>query len=168
MCTLQWKWPVLGLSRTRLISGEVSEQLVNIRQLILPGIVLLTAKLTPCLQKVVGGHLGQGQLMQPNLTSIKDVSPQHLSIGLQAKFGHIPGCSNAHQEGLVVQRARLALTMHQVEAIYIHAWETQSKYLLRLIVDLKYSNPTLSPFDDVQRLNIIRLLPDTLKGGKRA
>lgn len=124
----------------------------------MPG-MLLTAKYT-VFAEGCRGHLGKQLIQQFGLN--KDASPQHYAIGFK-EIWDIP--AEQHQEGLVVHTAGWPLTDTTGGSYLYHAENNQ--VFVGLIVDLNYSNPHLSPFDEFQRLKHHPVLADTLKGGKR-
>jgi electron-transferring-flavoprotein dehydrogenase len=124
----------------------------------MPG-MLLTAKYT-VFAEGCRGHLGKQLMQQFDLN--KDVSPQHYALGFK-EIWDIP--AEQHQEGLVVHTAGWPLTDTSGGSYLYHAENNQ--VFVGLIVDLNYSNPHLSPFDEFQRLKHHPVIADTLKGGKR-
>jgi len=124
----------------------------------MPG-MLLTAKYT-VFAEGCRGHLGKQLMQQFDLN--KDVSPQHYALGFK-EIWDIP--AEQHQEGLVVHTAGWPLTDASGGSYLYHAENNQ--VFVGLIVDLNYSNPHLSPFDEFQRLKHHPVIADTLKGGKR-
>jgi electron-transferring-flavoprotein dehydrogenase len=106
------------------------------------------------------GHLGK-QLIQ-KFTLDKDVSPQHYGIGFKEIWDIDP---SKHQEGLVVHSAGWPLSDASGGAYLYHAENNQ--VLVGLIMDLNYSNPNLSPFDEFQRLKHHPVFAQYLAGGKR-
>ncbi len=124
----------------------------------MPG-MLLTAKYT-VFAEGCRGHLGKQLMQQFDLN--KDASPQHYAIGFK-EIWDIP--AEQHQEGLVVHTAGWPLTDTTGGSYLYHAENNQ--VFVGLIVDLNYSNPHLSPFDEFQRLKHHPVIADTLKDGKR-
>lgn len=124
----------------------------------MPG-MLLTAKYT-VFAEGCRGHLGKQLMQQFELN--KDASPQHYAIGFK-EIWDVP--AEQHQEGLVVHTAGWPLTDTTGGSYLYHAENNQ--VFVGLIVDLNYSNPHLSPFDEFQRLKHHPVIADTLKGGKR-
>lgn len=125
----------------------------------MPG-MLLTAKYT-IFAEGCRGHLGKQLIDKYELD--KDVSPQHYAIGFK-EIWDIP--SEQHQEGLVVHTAGWPLTDASGGSYLYHAENNQ--VFVGLIVDLNYKNPSLSPFDEFQRLKHHPVIAETLKGGTRA
>lgn len=124
----------------------------------MPG-MLLTAKYT-VFAEGCRGHLGKQLMQQFDLN--KEASPQHYAIGFK-EIWDIP--AEQHQEGLVVHTAGWPLTDTTGGSYLYHAENNQ--VFVGLIVDLNYSNPHLSPFDEFQRLKHHPVIADTLKNGKR-
>lgn len=106
------------------------------------------------------GHLGKQLINKFNLDEGK--SPQHYGIGFKEIWDIDP---DKHQEGLVVHSAGWPLKDSTGGAYLYHAENNQ--VLLGLIMDLNYSNPHLSPFDEFQQLKHHPLFKQYLEGGKR-
>ena len=110
------------------------------------------------------GHLGKRLLKQFKLDDEAD--PQHYGIGIKEVWEAPAG---KHQPGLVVHGAGWPLdvlgTGNTGGWFLYHADNNQ--ILVGLIVDLSYSNPYLSPFDEFQRLKHHPVLKTHLEGGKR-
>ncbi|MDP5029376.1 electron transfer flavoprotein-ubiquinone oxidoreductase [Paraglaciecola sp.] len=106
------------------------------------------------------GHLGKQLIKRFDLD--KDVSPQHYGIGFKEIWDIDPA---KHQEGLVVHSAGWPLSDATGGAYLYHAENNQ--VLVGLIMDLNYSNPHLSPFDEFQRLKHHPIFKQYLEGGKR-
>ncbi|MBT0586400.1 electron transfer flavoprotein-ubiquinone oxidoreductase [Alteromonas oceanisediminis] len=106
------------------------------------------------------GHLGKELIAKFELD--KDASPQHYAIGFKEIWDVKP---ENHQEGLVVHTAGWPLDDATGGSYLYHAENHQ--VLVGLIVDLNYSNPHLSPFDEFQRLKHHPTIKQYLDGGKR-
>lgn len=106
------------------------------------------------------GHLGKELIVKFELD--KNASPQHYAIGFKEIWDIAP---EKHQEGLVVHTAGWPLNDATGGSYLYHAENNQ--VLVGLIVDLNYSNPHLSPFDEFQRLKHHPVLAQYLEGGKR-
>nr|WP_100641187.1 electron transfer flavoprotein-ubiquinone oxidoreductase [Alteromonas facilis] len=106
------------------------------------------------------GHLGKELIKKFELD--KDSSPQHYAIGFK-EIWDVP--AENHQEGLVVHTAGWPLEDATGGSYLYHAENNQ--ILVGLIVDLNYSNPHLSPFDEFQRMKHHPVIAQYLKGGKR-
>ena len=106
------------------------------------------------------GHLGKQLIKQFALD--KGKSPQHYGLGFKEIWDIDPA---KHQEGLVVHSAGWPLTESSGGAYLYHAENNQ--VLVGLIMDLNYSNPHLSPYDEFQRLKHHPIFKQYLEGGKR-
>ncbi|WP_026374828.1 electron transfer flavoprotein-ubiquinone oxidoreductase [Aestuariibacter salexigens] len=106
------------------------------------------------------GHLGKQLIRKFKLD--EGQSPQHYGIGFK-EIWDVP--AEQHQEGLVVHTGGWPLSDATGGSYLYHAENNQ--ILVGLIVDLNYSNPHLSPFDEFQRLKHHPVISQYLKGGKR-
>lgn len=106
------------------------------------------------------GHLGKELISKFGLD--KDVSPQHYAIGFKEIWDIDPA---KHQEGLVVHTAGWPLNDATGGSYLYHAEDNQ--VFVGLIVDLNYDNPSLSPFDEFQRMKHHPVFKQYLEGGKR-
>lgn len=106
------------------------------------------------------GHLGKQLIAKYELD--KDLSPQHYAIGFK-EIWDVP--AEQHKQGLVVHTAGWPLDKATGGSYLYHAENNQ--VFVGLIVDLNYSNPHLSPFDEFQRLKHHPVIANTLKGGTR-
>ncbi|MEP0357112.1 electron transfer flavoprotein-ubiquinone oxidoreductase [Paraglaciecola sp.] len=106
------------------------------------------------------GHLGKQLIKNFNLD--KGKSPQHYGIGFKEIWDIEPA---KHQEGLVVHTAGWPLNDATGGSYLYHSENNQ--VFVGLIVDLNYSNPHLSPFDEFQRLKHHPIFKQYLEGGKR-
>lgn len=109
------------------------------------------------------GHLGKQLLQKFDLS--KDKSPQHYAIGFKEIWDIDP---SKHKEGLVVHGAGwpLPLMGDTSGGSYLYHAEN-NQVVVGLIVDLNYSNPHLSPFDEFQRFKHQATIKQYLEGGKR-
>ncbi len=107
------------------------------------------------------GHLGK-QLIK-HFALDKDKSPQHYAIGFK-EIWDVP--ANKHQAGLVVHSAGWPLSSDTSGGGYLYHSENQ-QIVVGLIIDLNYSNPHLSPFDEFQRYKQHPVISRYLTGGKR-
>ncbi|GIT24663.1 MAG: hypothetical protein CM1200mP41_07070 [Gammaproteobacteria bacterium] len=114
------------------------------------------------LQKGVGGHLGK-QLIDTYGLDVTS-TPQHYGIGLK-ELWQIP--AEKHRPGLVQHGAGWPLAEHGASggSFLYHLEDCQ--VALGLIVDLNYSNPFLSPFDEFQRFKHHPTVRQYLDGGER-
>ena len=106
------------------------------------------------------GHLGKQLIKRFALDAGK--SPQHYAIGFKEIWDINPA---KHQEGLVVHSAGWPLQDCSGGAYLYHAENNQ--VLVGLIMDLNYSNPHLSPFDEFQQLKHHPVFAQYLQGAKR-
>ncbi len=107
------------------------------------------------------GHLGKQLLKRYALDEDCDV--QHYGIGLKELWEVPEGQSIP---GLVVHGAGWPLNdANPGGSFCYHAGDNQ--IAVGLIVDLSYSNPYLSPFDEFQRFKHHPVIAQYLKGGKR-
>ncbi len=110
------------------------------------------------------GHLGKQLISRYQLD--KDSDPQHYGIGLK-EIWEIP--EEQHKPGLVVHTAGYPM----IGASYAgssggflyHAEDNQ--VFVGLIVDLGYSNPHISPYDEFQKFKRHPVIRQYLQGGKR-
>ncbi|MDR3416815.1 MAG: electron transfer flavoprotein-ubiquinone oxidoreductase [Nevskia sp.] len=107
------------------------------------------------------GHLGKRLLKHYKLDEQSDV--QHYGIGLKELWTIDPA---KHEPGLVIHGAGWPLNSANPGGFFLYHLENNQVYV-GLIVDLSYSNPYLSPFDEFQRLKHHPVLRKYLEGGKR-
>lgn len=107
------------------------------------------------------GHLGKELISKFELD--KGKSPQHYGIGFKEIWDIDPA---KHQEGLVVHTAGWPLEKDTTGGGYLYHAENNQVFV-GLIIDLNYSNPHLSPFDEFQRYKHHPKISQYLKGGKR-
>ncbi len=107
------------------------------------------------------GHLGKQLISQFKLDT--DRSPQHYALGFK-EIWDVPAAS--HQPGLVVHSAGWPLTADTSGGGYLYHAENQ-QIVVGLIVDLNYSNPHLSPFEEFQRYKQHPVISQYLQQGKR-
>ncbi|WP_462154508.1 electron transfer flavoprotein-ubiquinone oxidoreductase [Pseudoalteromonas piscicida] len=107
------------------------------------------------------GHLGKQLIAEFKLD--KDASPQHYGIGFKEIWQVDP---SKHKEGLVVHGTGWPLgnDTHGGSFMY-HAENNQ--VVVGLIIDLNYTNPHLSPFDEFQRMKHHDTFASVLEGGER-
>ena len=108
------------------------------------------------------GHLGKELIKKFNLDA--GCSPQHYGIGIKELWDIEP---DKHEAGLVVHGTGWPLTeTHSSGGAFLyHLGDNQ--VVVGLIIDLNYSNPHLSTFDEFQRFKQHPSIADTLTGGKR-
>jgi electron-transferring-flavoprotein dehydrogenase len=107
------------------------------------------------------GHLGKELISKFNLDA--DKSPQHYGIGFKEIWDVDPA---KHQEGLVVHTAGWPLDSDTNGGGYLYHAENNQVFV-GLIIDLSYSNPHLSPFEEFQRYKHHPKISQYLEGGKR-
>ncbi|MCB1761032.1 MAG: electron transfer flavoprotein-ubiquinone oxidoreductase [Gammaproteobacteria bacterium] len=107
------------------------------------------------------GHLGKQLIASYALDQGRD--PQHYAIGIK-ELWEIPEAQ--HQPGLVVHGSGWPLQGDTSGGWFLYHLE-ERQVSVGLIVDLNYSNPYLSPFDEFQRLKHHPVLAAHLEGGKR-
>jgi electron-transferring-flavoprotein dehydrogenase len=107
------------------------------------------------------GHLGKELISRFSLD--KDRSPQHYALGFK-EIWDVP--AEQHQQGLVVHSAGWPLQQDTSGGGYLYHAEGQ-QIVVGLIVDLNYSNPHLSPFEEFQRYKQHPVIKQYLQGGKR-
>ncbi len=108
------------------------------------------------------GHLGKEILNKFNLDENSD--PQHYGIGIKELWDITP---EKHQLGLVVHTAGWPLSeTNSTGGGFLYHTEN-NQVALGLIIDLSYSNPHLSTFDEFQRFKHSPAIKQYLEGGKR-
>ncbi|TLU64906.1 electron transfer flavoprotein-ubiquinone oxidoreductase [Thalassotalea litorea] len=107
------------------------------------------------------GHLGKELIAKFALDEGK--SPQHYGIGFKEIWDIDP---DKHQQGLVIHSAGWPLTGDTTGGGYLYHAENNQVFV-GLIVDLNYSNPHLSPFDEFQRMKHHPVYKQYLQGAKR-
>jgi len=107
------------------------------------------------------GHLGKELISHYQLDAGK--SPQHYAIGFKEIWDIDP---NKHQAGLVLHSAGWPLQSDTSGGGYLYHAEN-NQVVVGLIIDLNYSNPYLSPFDEFQRYKHHPVISQYLTGGKR-
>jgi len=106
------------------------------------------------------GHLGKELLSRFKLDA--DSDPQHYGIGLKELWEVKP---ENHEQGLVVHGSGWPLDDATGGSFLYHLEDNQ--VVVGLIVDLNYSNPHLSPFDEFQRMKHHPVFAKVLEGGSR-
>ena len=108
------------------------------------------------------GHLGKQMLKHFNLDAT--ASPQHYGIGLK-ELWDVDAAK--HKPGLVVHGAGWPLTESgSAGGFFLYHLDNQ-QVVVGLIVDLNYSNPYVSPFDEFQRFKHHPIIKHYLSGGRR-
>ncbi|MFF7710152.1 4Fe-4S dicluster domain-containing protein [Pseudomonas sp. NPDC007930] len=107
------------------------------------------------------GHIGKQLIKRFALDSEADA--QHYGIGIKEIWDIDPA---KHQPGLVVHTAGWPLDNDNMGGSFLYHLEN-NQVVVGLIVDLSYSNPYLSPFDEFQRYKHHPVVAQYLEGGKR-
>lgn len=107
------------------------------------------------------GHLGK-QLMN-SFDLNKNADPQHYGLGIKEIWTIDP---KKHQEGLVVHTAGWPLDNRTEGGGFLYHMEN-NQVSLGFIVALNYTNPHLSPFDEMQRWKLNPKISQFLEGGER-
>ncbi|MEW5009728.1 MAG: electron transfer flavoprotein-ubiquinone oxidoreductase, partial [Cycloclasticus sp.] len=107
------------------------------------------------------GHLGKQLMAKFNLQD--GVDPQHYGLGIKEVWNIDPA---KHQEGLVIHTAGWPLDDHTEGGGFLYHAEN-NQVSLGFIVALNYSNPYLSPFDEMQRWKTNPKISQYLEGGER-
>ena len=108
------------------------------------------------------GHLGKELMEKYNLR--EGVDPQHYGIGIKELWDIDPA---KHKQGLVMHSAGWPLTESgSLGGGFLYHLEG-NQVALGLITDLCYSNPHVSPFDEMQRWKTHPEVKKYLEGGKR-
>jgi len=107
------------------------------------------------------GHLGKQLIERFDLD--KDADPQHYGIGIKELWDIDPA---KHKPGLVVHGSGWPLTDGASGGFFLYHAE-DNQVVVGLIIDLNYSNPWLSPFDEFQRMKHHPEIKQYLEGGKR-
>lgn len=107
------------------------------------------------------GHIGKQLINKFNLAD--DKTPQHYAIGFK-ELWEVP--AEQHQQGLVVHGLGWPLASEATGGSYLYHLEG-NQVAVGLIIDLNYTNPHLSPFDEFQRFKHHPMIEQYLKNGKR-
>lgn len=107
------------------------------------------------------GHLGKQLINQFALDD--ESSPQHYGLGFKEIW---QVNESKHQLGKVVHGTGWPLSGDTGGGAFMYHSEN-NQVVVGLIVDLNYSNPHLSPFDEFQRLKHHPVFKNTLEGGER-
>lgn len=107
------------------------------------------------------GHIGKQLIARYELD--KNCDPQHYGLGIKELWDIDPA---KHEEGLVVHTAGWPLDNENSGGSFLYHTEN-NQVALGLIVDLSYSNPHLSPFEEFQRYKHHPVIKQYLEGGTR-
>lgn len=110
------------------------------------------------------GHLGKQLISKFNLNEGRQ--PQHYALGLK-EIWQLPPDTEIHKAGSVLHGAGWPLneTDSSGGSFLYHLEDNQ--VVVGLIIDLNYSNPYLSPFDEFQRFKHHPVIRQYLEGGER-
>lgn len=107
------------------------------------------------------GHLGKELYSKFQLDA--DADAQHYGLGIKELWDIDP---SKHEEGLVIHGSGWPLGGGTSGGFFLYHSEN-NQVVVGLILDLNYSNPYVSPFDEFQRMKHHPLIADYLQGGKR-
>ena len=108
------------------------------------------------------GHLGKQLISKFNLDEGK--SPQHYGIGLKELWQIDP---DKHEPGVVVHGAGWPLSETKTTGGGFLYHIEDNQVVVGLIIDLNYSNPHLSTFEEFQRFKQHPVIKQALEGGER-
>jgi len=108
------------------------------------------------------GHLGKELIAKLKLDEGKD--PQHYGIGIKELWEIDPA---KHKPGLVIHGTGWPLSESGSAGGFFLYHAADNQVTLGLIVDLAYSNPHVSPFDEMQRWKHHPVVKQYIEGGKR-
>ena len=107
------------------------------------------------------GHIGKQLMARYQLD--KDCDPQHYGLGIKEIWDIDPA---KHEQGLVVHTAGWPLDDDNPGGSFLYHLEN-NQVAVGLIVDLSYSNPHLSPFEEFQRYKHHPVIKQYLEDGTR-
>lgn len=107
------------------------------------------------------GHLGKQAIANYKLDEGKDA--QHYGVGVKELWKIDPA---KHKPGLVVHGSGWPLPKDTGGGFFLYHDEN-NQVEVGLIVDLSYSNPYLSPFEEFQRMKHHPIIKQYLEGGER-
>lgn len=108
------------------------------------------------------GHIGKNLIAKYNLDADKD--PQHYGIGIKELWKISP---EKHKLGTVLHTAGWPLSESNSHGGGFLYHLEDNIVALGLITDLSYSNPNVSPFDELQRYKQHPVIKNYLIGGER-
>ncbi len=108
------------------------------------------------------GHLGKRLISRFHLDKDKDT--QHYGIGLK-ELWEID--ASKHEAGVIMHGSGYPLSETGTGGGWFLYFGENNQVSFGLIADLSYSNPYVSPFDELQRLKLHPLIRPILEGGKR-
>lgn len=107
------------------------------------------------------GHLGKELIEHFDLAT--DADAQHYGVGIKELWDIDP---EQHKPGLVLHGSGWPLSEGASGGFFLYHTD-DNQVVVGLIVDLNYSNPYMSPFDEFQRMKHHPILKQYLEGGKR-
>ncbi len=107
------------------------------------------------------GHLGKELIERFRLD--EGCTPQHYALGIKELWDVDLGI---HEPGLVVHGAGWPLEGNAAGGTFLYHLEN-NQLVVGMTVDLSYSNPHLSPFEEFQRFKHHPVISRHLKGGRR-
>ena len=110
------------------------------------------------------GHLGKELIETFQLAN--ECQPQHYALGLK-EIWQVPHDHPHYQAGRVLHGAGWPLNQTNSNGGSFLYHLDNNQIVVGLIVDLNYSNPHLSPFDEFQRYKHHPLISQYLEGGER-
>ncbi|MCG9682321.1 electron transfer flavoprotein-ubiquinone oxidoreductase [Vibrio sp. Isolate23] len=110
------------------------------------------------------GHLGKQLINKFNLSEGRQ--PQHYALGLK-EIWQLPPDSEIHKAGSVLHCAGWPLNETDSSGGSFLYHLEGNQVVVGLIIDLNYSNPYLSPFDEFQRFKHHPVIRQYLEGGER-
>ena len=108
------------------------------------------------------GHLGKRLINRFKLDEGRD--PQHYGIGLKELWEIDPAKA---EPGVILHGLGWPLTETGSSGGWWLYHDENNQVSFGLVVDLSYSNPYVSPFDEMQRLKTHPIIKEVLEGGKR-
>ena len=108
------------------------------------------------------GHLGKQLIERFALDA--QATPQHYGLGIKELWDIDP---DKHQPGLVIHGAGWPLTESGSSGGFFLYHQDNQQVSVGLIVDLSYTNPHVSPFEEFQRFKHHPVIKQHLAGGRR-
>lgn len=111
------------------------------------------------------GHIGKQLIKRFKLDTVpnKDSDPQHYAIGFKELWDID---AEKHRDGLVLHGIGWPLDKSMSGGSFLYHQEN-NQVAVGLIIDLNYSNPHVSPFDEFQRMKHHPVFADVLRGARR-
>lgn len=111
------------------------------------------------------GHIGQQLIHRFDLNQDRD--PQHYGLGFK-ELWDLPEKATQYHEGRVIHTSGWPLSHHDATGGGYLYHLSDRQIAVGLIVDLSYSNPNLSPFEEFQRFKQHPLIAEQLAGATRS